>query len=603
MIPLPSMNSTRTRFILFLVLIGLVGCRVQNNPPELISIAPKEAFVSDSVRLKGYQFGANPVVTFSTSKSVVTAPIQSYDDNTILIRVPITAPDMNQVRVQTDQGVSDPLPFNVKQPPPILTSVTPTNGLPGTVVTISGNFLNQVTRIRFDNIDAIVKDSTAKQLTIIVPPNAPRGPSALAVETKGGNLTSRFIVAGTPQITRINPTQAKAGTALVVQGKNLTDGVLSINGLVTDKAVTTVTDTVIRTTIPATATSGLVSVRVFETLVATSTDSLKIIAQPFITNLMARDGIAGDKLIIQGLNLQSVTSVSFGNVAVPFRILSSNQIEATVPALTTSGNVTISANSIGGTATATDPFFFYLPPSNLSLTPARQLNGRPMTVSGKNLYRITDVKVSGIAVPITSRNEGIDLLIGIPENAVSGPITVTSRAGTASVPLVIVQKPTVTSLLPVKARVGERIVLSGDFLQDAQIYFTGSASPAADGGKNTDTERWVLVPADAQIGPLRIVNIAGEVTTTSSFTPIRLATITDFTPKSAAIGAEVTITGQNLSTVTAVRFSGGTSSPATFRISGNSLIATVPAGATTGQICLTNDAGTSCTTSNLTVTK
>ncbi|GAB4028196.1 hypothetical protein GCM10028809_15420 [Spirosoma gilvum] len=569
----------------------------------MISVAPKEAFVNDSVRLKGYQFGSDPIVTFTTSKSVVTAPIQSHDDNSILIRVPIAALDINQVRVQTDQGISDPLPFTVKQPSPILASVTPTNGLPGTTVVITGNFLNQVNRVRFDNIDAIIKDSTAQKLTIVVPSNVPRGPSALAIDTKGGNLTTRFIVAGTPQITRISPTQAKPGAALVVQGKNLTDGILSINGLVTDKGVTTVTDTVIRTTIPTTATSGLVTVRVFETLVASSTDSLKIIPQPFITNLLARDGIAGDKLTIQGLNLLNITSVFFGNVSVPFRVLSSTQMEATVPALTTSGNVTISASSIGGTATATDPFFFYLPPSNLSVNPTRQQNGRPLTISGKNLYRITDVKVNGISVPVTSRNEGVDLLIGVPDNATSGPVTVTSRAGTASTPLVVVQKPIVSSLLPVKARVGERIVLSGDFLQDAQIYFTGSTSPAADGGKNTDTERWVLVPADAQIGPLRIMNIAGEVTTTVSFTPIRLVTITDFTPKSAAVGAEIIITGQNLSTVTAVRFNGGTSSPATFRLSGTSLIATVPTGAVTGQICLTNDAGTNCTTSNLTVVK
>ena len=68
-----------------------------------------------------------------------------------------------------------------------------------------------------------------------------------------------------------------------------------INGLATDKAATFVKDTEIRTTIPPTATSGLVTVRVFETLQASSTDTLKIIQQPFIANLLAQDGIAGRK--------------------------------------------------------------------------------------------------------------------------------------------------------------------------------------------------------------------------------------------------------------------------------------------------------------------
>ena len=97
----------------------------------------------------------------------------------------------------------------------------------------------------------------------------------------------------------------------------------------------------------------------------------------------------------------------------------------------------VSASGIGGTTTATDPFFFYLPPSSLVVTPAQQLRGKPLTISGKNLYRITAVSVSGIPVPITSRNEGTDLLIGVPDNAVSGLVTVSSRAGTASASLYV----------------------------------------------------------------------------------------------------------------------------------------------------------------------
>ena len=597
------MNSTVSLFFLFLVFIGVLGCRVQSSPPELVRLSASQAFINDPLTLTGYQFGPTPTVTFGVATSAVNAPIKSNDENSIQIIVPRVPPGKTQVRVRTDQGTSDPLPFIVEQPAPLLTAVTPSNGLPGTTVVVTGDYLNQITRVRFNDINAIITDSTAQKLTIVVPPNLPRGPLALAIETTGGNLSIPFIIAGTPTITSISPLQTKPGADLVIQGTNLLDGVVSINGLPTDKSLTTIKDTEIHTTVPATATSGLVTVKVFETLVATSTDTLKIIQPPFITNLLALDGIAGDKLIIAGRNLSTVTSVLFGNVATTFRILSDTQIEATVPTLPTSGAVTISAGSVGGNATATDPFFFYLPPSSLVVTPARQLRGLTLTVSGKNLYRITSVSISGITVPITSRNEGTDFLIGVPTNAVSGSVTVSSRAGTASAPVVIVQPPIVTDVLPVKARPNERIVIRGDFLLNAQIFFTGSTTAASDGGKNEDTERWVLVPVAAQAGPLRIVNIAGETSTTTSFSVIRLATITDFTPKTAKIGDEITITGQNLSTVTSVQFSGGTSTPASFRISGSSLIATVPAGTATGQICLTNDAGTVCTTSNFTVSK
>ncbi|GAB4050608.1 IPT/TIG domain-containing protein [Spirosoma litoris] len=597
------MKYTIPFFFFFLVLIGLAGCRVQNNPPELLRLSAQKAYIGDPLTLSGYQFGSDPAVTFGVATSAVTAPISSHDDNTIQLMVPLVAPGSTQIRVRNDQGISDPLPFTVQQPAPTVAAVTPSNGLPGTTVVITGSYLNQITRVRFDTLTAIIKDSSAQKLTVVVPPTMPRGVFALAIETKGGNTSNSFIVAGTPQITSISPLRAKPGTELVIQGQNLTDGIVSINGLTTEKTLTTVKDTEIRTSIPATATSGLVTVKVFETLVATSTDTLKIIQPPFITNLLAQDGIAGDKLLVNGRNLRDVTSMTVGNVAASFRIISDTQVEVTIPALTTSGAVQVSASSIGGTATGTDFFFFYLPPTNLAVTPARQLRGRTLTVSGKNLYRITTVSVSGITVPITSRNEGTDLLIGVPDNAVSGSVVVTSRAGTASAPLVVIQAPVVTSILPAKARTGERIVVTGDFLLNAQIYFTGSTTPASDGGKNEDTERWILVPSDAQAGPLRVVNVVGELLTPMFFTPVRLATITDFVPKTAKVAYEVTITGQNLASVTSVRFNGGTSTPATFRISGSSLIAIVPADAVTGQICLTNEAGTSCTTGTITITK
>ncbi len=596
------MKSSVHRFFLFSIFLGLFGCRIQKSPPELIKLSASQAFVGQPITLTGYQFGSDPTVTFGMAASAVTAPLISHDESTIQATVPRMAPGQTQIRVQTAEGTSDPLPFTVQQPPPIITAVTPGNGLQGTQIEITGDYLNQIRRIRFDNIDAIVKDSTAQKLTIVVPATVPRGPQALAVETIAGEIVTKFIVAGTPQITAISPLKTKPGAALVVQGKNLTDGLLSINGLVVDKSLTTVTDTEIRTVVPATATSGLVRVTVFELLVATGTDSLKIFQPPFITHLQAPDGIAGDKLIVEGRNLHELTTVSIGNVSVPFRLLSDTQLEATVPALPSSGAVSVSASGIGGSTTATEFFFFYLPPSSLTLNPARQFGGRPLTISGKNLYRITEVRVSGIVVPITSRNEGFDLLVGVPPTAVSGLVTVSSRAGTASAPLVIVQKAIVTDILPIKARPGDRVVLRGDFLLNAQIFFTGSATVAPEGGKNEDTEHWVLVPADAQTGPLRVVNATNEATTTASFTVLRLISTVAFTPTSGKVGDAIVLTGQNLPSVQEIRFGNGASAPARFVIEGANVRVTVPAGATTGQICLTNEAGTTCTSSNFTVT-
>ncbi len=597
------MKSTSPIFFLFSLLIGLSGCRVQSYPPELTSVSPSQAFVGQPITLTGYQFGTDPVVTVGTGASAVAATVSSKDDNTIQITVPRLEPGDTQVRVANEEGSTDPFPLKILQPAPVLSNVTPANGLPGSAVVLTGDYLNQLNRVRFDEVEAIVQDSSAEKLTVVVPTNIPRGPTSIVVETSGGELTYPFIIAGTPQITSISTKKAKPGTELVIQGVNLLDGIVRINGSPTDRGQTTIKDTEIRTIIPTGATSGLVTVTVFEKLVATSTDSLQIVLQPIIATLSAREGIAGDKIVLTGFNLRDISGLSFGNQPLPFRVISDTQLEITIPALTTPGPVTISVNSVGGNASASDPFFYYLAPSNVVVNPVRQVRGQPITISGQNLYRITDVRLNTQSLPITSRNEGTDLLVNVPANGTSGILTVINRAGTATTQLVVVQQPVVSTITPPKARPGERIVLRGDFLLNAQIFFTGSTTPAVDGGKNEDTERWVLVPNEAQTGPIRIVNASREDTSTDPFIVTRLATIADYTPKTGKVGAELTFTGQNLSSITQVRFNGGMSTPAVFRLVGGSLVVTVPADAATGQICLTNEAGSTCTTATFTITK
>ncbi|QIP16335.1 cell shape determination protein CcmA [Spirosoma aureum] len=587
---------------LFLVL-GISACRVKNAPPELATLLPKEAYVGQEITLGGYQFGDEPVVTFGGAGSAVVGQILGSSEQSIRVTVPLIAPGITQVRVQTSEGTSDPLPLNVLQPPPVITSITPSNGLPGTEVVITGSYLNQIQSLRFEQTPPIVKDSTANKLTLVVPEKIPHGPLNIVVTTKGGETFTGFIVAGTPQITSISTKRAKPGSELIIQGQNLLDGLVRINGLTTDRNQTSIKDTEIRTVIPTNATSGKVTVTVFEKLVATSADSLQIVLQPAVANLSARDGITGDKIILTGLNLRDVSSVLFGTASVPFRVISDTQLEATVPNLGSPGQVTVSVTSVGGNATAADPFFFYVAPSNLVITPVRQLRLQPITITGQYLYRTTEVRVSGQVVSINSSIEGSQIIVSIPANAVSGVVTVTNRAGTAtSQPLIVVQKAVITDFIPAKARSGERVVVRGNFLLNAQFYFTGTTTPAADGGKNEDTERWILVPSDAQTGPIRVLNATNESVLTDTFTVLRLATIADFTPKTAKAGEEITITGQNLANVTAVKFNGGVL-PATFKISGRSLVVTVPTGAVAGQICLTTEAGASCTSANFTPEK
>ena len=515
------MNVNIPAFSLLTLWLVVTGCRLQKSPPELIGLSDKQARVGQPITLTGHQFGSAPVVLFGVASSVVSASINSHDDNTITATVPYIAPGLTQVRVQNDQGTTDPLPFIAQQPGPIVTSITPTNGLPGSAVVLTGDFLNQLKRVDFGGVAGSVEDSSARRLTVRIPATVPRGPLSLALETTGGLYTSSFIIAGTPQITSISPLKNRPGGALMIKGIHLSDGIVRINGRFPDKAQTTISDTEIRTVVPVETPSGLVTVTVFDKLVATSTDTLQIFQPPVISLLSAQDAVAGEKLLVEGRNLSTVTSLSFGSVAASFQILSDTQLEAIVPSLPSSTAVTVSASSIGGTASATTPLFVFLAPSAVVVNPTRQLRGRIVSISGKNFYRVSEVRFNGVSAPITSgRTEGTEVLVSLPDNAVSGPVTVVNRAGTAAsvVPLVVVQKPVVSSVSPRSVQVGQRVVVQGDFLLNAQIFFTGSTKAAVDDDKISDTERWVLVPADAQTGPLSLVNETNETTETAVVT-------------------------------------------------------------------------------------
>ena len=589
-------------FYCFIVLfsgLAVVSCRVQTTPPELTRVVPDTGFVGREITVTGYQFGQDPVVLFGVASSAVSATLTSKSETSLRFTVPPVSPGFTQVRVQTDQGTSDPLPFTVRQPEPSIAAVSPANALPGESVVVRGAFLNQVIRVKFNDAEVIPKDSTGQSLTFTIPTNARRGPAIITIETRGGVQTTGFLVAGTPRITSISPLVALPGTELLIRGVNLTDGSVRINGSFTDNARTVVKDTEIRTVIPPEATTGRVTVTVFQTLTAISTDTIKIVRAP-VAGLTTYDGIAGDKLTLNGANLRDVTGVTFNKFTATFRVLSDTQIEITVPTLPAPTDVSIVLSSPGGNYTIQPSFFYYSAPIITSVAPARQLRDRPITITGQNLYRITEVRINGTLAEIFDQTPGTALRVNVPAAATSGLVTVKNRAGTATSPtsLQVIQKPVITEIIPQRARPGERVVLRGNFLLDAQVVFSGTTTAAVNGGKNEDAEYWVLVPTNAQTGAIRVTNVTNEPVLTDAFTVLRLVTIADFAPRSAKIGDEIVLTGTNLSSVQEVRFNDGSLPTKAFFTSENAIRVTVPAGVVAGQICLVNGAGTVCTTAN-----
>jgi hypothetical protein len=149
--------------------------------------------------------------------------------------------------------------------------------------------------------------------------------------------------------------------------------------------------------------------------------------------------------------------------------------------------------------------------------------------------------------------------------------------------------PTITSFAPTSGPVGQRVTIIG-------TGFTGSTSVTFNGVAAAFTVLSPLqivatVPLGATTGTISVTNPADTAMSAASFTvtPTKPPTISGFTPPSGEIGAKVTIQGSNFLGATSVTFNGVS---ANFTVVTNLQIsATVPSGATSGQITVTNSAG------------
>ena len=145
--------------------------------------------------------------------------------------------------------------------------------------------------------------------------------------------------------------------------------------------------------------------------------------------------------------------------------------------------------------------------------------------------------------------------------------------------------PTITSIFPVTAAVGQGVTIAGTNLSGViHVAFHGVAA-----GVSSDGPFAVVasVPPGASNGSVTVTTPSGTATSAQAFT-VAAPTITKFT--AGAVGQGVVITGTNLSGATGVAFSGV---PAlVFADSISSVVAIVPAGTSPGPITVQTPGGT-----------
>lgn len=492
---------------------------------------------------------------------------------------------------------------------PIVTGISP-NWAPiegGTVVTITGTGLSDVTSVLFGTTPGTALSAGATSVSVTAPAHV-SGLVDITVRTSDPIdivRTHAFTYYNTPVITGISPTSGPlaGGTSVVITGY-FGPGTPTVEFGTT--ASTSVTVNASRTAITAISppgTVGPVTVKVTMGDGIATASSLFTYGDFSVTAVTPAVGSINknEDVTFTGTNLTLGTLVRFGGTAGTVKSVSADgtSMVVTIPDHA-AGLVTVEVQQ--STRTKTYPGFFRFTdaPTITNVAPAAGSMGGGTTVviSGTNFYGVTGAAaVKFGAVNATSYVVDSDRQITAvsPVSTVEGTvrISVTNPQDTALAPLTepfVYTAPTVTGLSPIYGAVagGTRVVITGTFLHGATVKF-GTTAATVVSVNTAGTELTVTAPAHA----VGVVDVTVTVSTkvvvrTAAFTYLALPSVSDISPDAGKVigGTDVVITGANLQAVTSVTFGGVSGTNLRLTAGGQSLTVTTPPNSTPGDVSI-----------------
>ncbi|MCG8607193.1 IPT/TIG domain-containing protein, partial [bacterium] len=499
-------------------------------------------------------------------------------------------------------GVAPKLVVEVLNSPiPSLSSFSPITGPVGTEVTIAGFNFTGTSEVAFNGLPAVsfTVDSDT-QLRAEVSSGATTGRISVRNLDGTGDSGSDFTVIDPPVLTSFSPPAGAIGSLVTLSGSAFSGASeVAFNGTVVSN-FTIESDSEIRAEVPAGAVTGAISVTNVAGTGVSSSDFV-ILFVPNVISFTPASGIAGTEITVAGQNFTGTTNVKFDSVAATaFTVDSDSQIRATVPAATTTGAISVTNND--GTGTSNEDFVLITPPSVGSMIPSSGPVGMEVTISGTSFTAATQVSFNGITASVFTVDSDSLIRATVPQGATTGTVSVTNIAGTglSAADFSVTFIPSISSFTPVEGAAGDEVTLSG-------VNFTGTTEVAFDsitaGSFTVDSDSVLRadVPIGATTSKISVTNSDGTGQSAENFVVIEPPTLSSFLPSSSPVGTEVTVLGDNLNDVTELLFNGVQATGLTID-SDNQLRATVPSGATSGVLSITNPGGTALSSSGFTVT-
>jgi len=353
-----------------------------DGQPSIGSLSQTSGSVGTPITIYGSNFldaQGTSTVKFNGTSATPT----SWSADAIGVNVPSGTTTGNIVVTvlgQASAGAS----FSVTATPTI-TSLSPTSGPAGTLLTINGSSFGSsqgASLVTLNGVSVVPAAWASGKITAPVPEGTTTGAVVVTVNN-GPSNGSTFTVTTGPGITSVSPTSGGIGATVTVAGAGFGasqgTSTLKFNGTLTTPA--SWSDTSITVPVPSGATTGNIVATVAGA--ASNGAAFTVSSTLSVSAVIPNSGNTGTTVTITGTGFgttQGSSKVTFSGVAAAISTWSNTSITTSVPAAATSGPVLVVVG-----AASSDGFYFAAQPLIDSFYPnPAAIGGETITITGQN---------------------------------------------------------------------------------------------------------------------------------------------------------------------------------------------------------------------------
>ena len=441
--------------------------------------------------------GINPITDIEV--------VKEGHESEIRVIIPVDGPEVGKVAIVDLCGNTHVSLADITYSEPIIfDDFTPKNAMPGEVITIKGDYMNNIRAVQFTGGAVVTEfpEQSRYEMKVVVPANAITGKLIIADVDENNNpdglIPNLFysqdeLVIGEPDVVAADRGTLKLGDEVTVTGEHL-EMIKSVNFGGVDVDFTVAEDgKSLTVALPATAVDG--------DLVLVSFAGTEHKAGAYTTLVPSELKIApetrykaGLNAVVTGKDLDLVTGATLAGTALEY-VYADGAITFPIPATAVDGAVTL---TLANGKTVDTEAIELVKPVITAVAPLELYAGdEPVIVSGEDLDLVVSATLGGRDEEIEVAADGKSVKVATTVSSVSGKIVLTLENGvtveSADEVKVNYHSLVIVTEMPAMQHIGEEVVLKGSNFSLVENIFIGDAK-VTQYSVRTDNEVRFLMP-------------------------------------------------------------------------------------------------------------